>query len=101
MEAGRTVKQNLRPSDVILVHIRENPAFYAQIKAMEPDLKKGWYRVTLKCSFGELQWILEDVHLFLGQTWTFQGIPHRLERIGRQPKGSRGKARVIPFKRVK
>jgi hypothetical protein len=95
------MKQNLQRSDVILIHVRERPAFYAQVGAVTPDIKKGWYRVTLCSPFGELQWILEDVHLFLGQTWTFQGVPHRMERIGKRPKGSSEKARIIPLKRIK
>ncbi|NIO03402.1 MAG: hypothetical protein GTN74_01975 [Proteobacteria bacterium] len=95
------IKQNLQPSDVILIRIRERPAFYAQVRAIVPDVRKGWYRATLKSQFGEFQWILEDVHLFLGQTWTFQGIPYRIERIGRGRKRIRGKASVIPLKRIK
>jgi hypothetical protein len=75
------MKQNLRPSDVVMVRVREKPAFYAQVRSIEPDAKRGWYRVTLRSVFGEHQWILEDLHLFLGQTWTFNGIPHRMERI--------------------
>lgn len=83
------MKQNLSRSDIVLVHMRERPVFYAQITAIEPDIKKGWYRVALRSIFGEHQWILEDVHVFLGQTWTFQGVPHRMERIGEE----RGKPR--------
>ena len=95
------MKQNLRPCDVILVHIREKPTFYAQIRAIEPDIKKGWYRVILLSPFGKLQWILEDVHVFLGQTWTFQGIPHRIERIGKAREKPATGARVVPLKRVR
>ncbi len=95
------MKQNLQPPDVVLVHIEEKSAFYAQIRAVEPDVKKGWYRVSLDSPFGELEWILEDVHVFLGQTWTFGGIPHRMERIGKGKEKSRARARVVPLKRVK
>lgn len=95
------MKQNLQPSDVILIHIQERPAFYAQVGAILPDVKKGWYRIILRSQFGELQWVLEDVHLFLGQTWTFQGIPHRMERIGSGRKPSREKGSVVPLRRIK
>jgi hypothetical protein len=95
------MKKNLQPSDVILISIREEPAFYAQVGAITPDVKKGWYRLTLRSPFGQFEWILEDVHLFLGQTWTFQGVPHRIERIGKRRQDRRTKARVIPLKRVK
>jgi len=92
------MKQNLRPSDVVLVHVQEKPVFYAQIRAIERDVKKGWYRVNLDSLFGEHQWILEDVHVFLGQTWTFQGIPYRMERIGK----GRGRYRSKPaLRRIK
>lgn len=93
------MKQNLRPSDVVLVHVREKPAFYGQIRRIEPDVKKGWYRVVLGSPFGDLQWILEDLHLFLGQTWTFQGIPHRLQRIGGEQPRSSTRGTVVPLKR--
>jgi len=86
------MKQNLRPSDVVLIRIREKPVFYAQISGITPDVKRGWYRVTLRSPFGEQQWILEDVHIFLGQTWTFQGVPHRMERVGDRARRPRGRA---------
>jgi hypothetical protein len=84
-----------------LIYIREKPAFYAQVVGIAPDVKKGWYRVILRSPFGELQWILEDVHLFLGHTWTFQGIPHRIENISTRRKEPKEKARAIPLRRVK
>jgi hypothetical protein len=95
------MRRNLQPSDVVLVHIREKSAFYAQVRTIEPDVKKGWYRLSLRSPFGELEWILEDVHLFLGQTWTFGGIPHRMERIGRRRGESGTSARVVSLRRVK
>jgi len=85
------MKQNLRPSDVVLIHMREKPIFYAQVRVIEQDVKRGWYRVTLQSPFGEHQWILEDVHIFLGQTWTFQGVPHRMERVGERYQRPRGR----------
>ena len=95
------MRQKLRASDVVLIHIRENPGFYAQIRSIEPDVRKGWYQVGLSSPFGDLQWILEDVHVFLGQTWTFQGIPHRMERIGTHRQRSSAGGKVVPFRRVK
>lgn len=95
------MRRNLRASDVVLIHIREKPAFYAQIRTIEPDFKKGWYRVSLRSPFGDLQWILEDVHVFLGQTWTFQGILYRMQRIGRRRERSGTGANVVPLRRVK
>jgi len=92
------MKQNVRPSDVVVVRIQEKPMFYAQIRAIEPDVKRGWYRVTLQSPFGEHQWILEDVHVFLGQTWTFRGVPHRMERVGE--KSGRPRRRPV-LRRVK
>ncbi len=95
------MRQNLKSSDVVLVHIREKPAFYAQIRTIEPDVKRGWYRATLRSVFGEFQWILEDVHLFLGQTWTFGGIPHRMERVRRRREQSPGNPKVTLLRRLK
>jgi hypothetical protein len=95
------MRQNLRASDVVLVHVRQKPAFYAQIKNIEPDVKKGWYRVSLRSPFGDLQWILEDVHVFLAQTWTFEGIIYRMQRIGRRREGSGIGVKAVPLRRVK
>ena len=95
------MRQNLQPSDVVLIHVRGKPAFYAQIRSIEPDVKKGWYRVTLRSPFGNLQWILEDVHVFLGQTWTFQGIPCRIQRIGRRRVPSGTETKAVRLRRVK
>lgn len=95
------MRQNLQPSDVVLVHIREKPAFYGQIRAIEPDVKRGWYRVSLGSPFGDLEWILEDVHIFLAQTWTFGGIPYRMKRIRNGREQDRKKATVIPLRRTK
>jgi hypothetical protein len=95
------MRRKLQPGDVVLVLVRETPAFYAQIRTIETDVKKGWYRVSLHSPLGDLEWILEDVHIFLGQTWTFQGIPYRMERIGRRREGSGTKTKPIFLRRVK
>ena len=95
------MRQNLRASDVVLVHVRQKPAFYAQIKNIEPDVKKGWYRVSLRSPFGDLQWILEDVHVFLAQTWTFDGIIYWMQRVGRRREESGTGVKVVPLRRVK
>ncbi len=94
------MRHNLQLDDVVLIHVREKPAFYAQVEAIEPDVKRGWHRLTLRSFLGKLEWILEDVHIFLGQTWTFGGIPHRMERIGKRRTEYRRKSKLIPLKRI-
>ena len=34
-------------NDLVLVHHDHQPAFYARINDIIPDVKRGWYRVEL------------------------------------------------------
>ena len=103
-----------REGDVVLVHYREKPAVYARIERIEPDIKKGWYQVTLLLLTIPAQtvtWILRDEYIN-GTSFTMGGQLMRLEEvkrvssatqseeIGQSPeKNNAGKpAKVIPFK---
>jgi hypothetical protein len=88
---------------------------YARIEIIEPDVKRGWYRVTLLLLTLPLQavtWILRESYVD-GEPFTMGGTPMRLEEVRRatpekdQPgaDGSRKNGvqgtpgQVLPFKK--
>lgn len=102
-----------RIGDIILVYYQEKPASYARIEAIEPDVKKGWYQVTLLLLTFPAQtvtWILREEYIN-GAAFTMGGQSMRLgeipweafkedrelndERQGEKNKGKGGK--VISF----
>ncbi len=92
-------------NDLVLVHLDRQPAFYARINDITPDVKRGWYQVellVLSLPTQTLVWILEETHL-QGEEYTMGGRPVQLTLI--PPKappqsGSptpAGKAKIIPL----
>lgn len=70
-------------NDLVLVHVDGNPAFFARIEEISPDVKPGWWHVTLLVLGIPLQlyhWIL-DTSQIDGEPFTMGGIPIRLERV--------------------
>jgi len=101
--------------DLVLIHFQDKPAVYGRIEAIEPDVKKDWYQVTLLLLTLPAQtvtWILREAYIN-GESFTMGGQPMRLERVagavlGKEhgPAGSaetrdgnRGPGKVIPLKR--
>ena len=101
--------------DVVLIHYQDQPAFYARIEAIEPDIKKDWYQVTLLLLTLPAQtvtWILREAYIN-GDSFTMGGQPMKLEKVKRvvaqkeMEKDSRpdekkktGKTpKVVPFKK--
>jgi hypothetical protein len=69
--------------DLVLIHISDKPTAYARIEAIEPDVKRGWWRVKLLILTFPLQvivWILETDQIN-GTPFTMGGTPVRLERV--------------------
>ena len=94
-------------NDLVLVHVDREPAFYARINDINPDVKKGWYQVellVLTLPPQTLVWILEEVHI-QGEEFTMGGTPMKLVAI--PPKspppsetpGPEDKAKVIPLRK--
>jgi hypothetical protein len=100
--------------DVVLIHHQDRPAMYARIEAIEQDIKKDWYRVTLLLLTIPQQvmtWILREEYIN-GVPFTMDGNSVMLEKvekislkqkaqgvddeIGLNNNGKSGK--VIPFK---
>jgi hypothetical protein len=104
--------------DVILVYYREEAAFFARIDSIEPDIKKGWYKVQLlilTLPVRAVTWILREEYLN-GIPFTMEDNPVRIEAVkplpiepatddmsGEPSEGNshRGGGKVIPFKKIR
>ncbi|MBW1850256.1 MAG: hypothetical protein JRJ15_02225 [Deltaproteobacteria bacterium] len=102
-------------NDVVLIYFEDKPASFARIEFIEPDIKKGWYHVTLLLFTIPMQtvtWILRDAYID-GSPFTMGGRPVRLEEVKRvqakkkpealdpadKKKGPDVTGTVIPFKK--
>lgn len=100
---------------IVLIYYQEKPSVFARIEAIEPDIKKNWYQVTLLLLTIPTQtvtWILRDSYI-QGEPFTMGGQGVRLEYVKRvlrekSPAASNAKegkkiqgktGRVLPFKR--
>jgi hypothetical protein len=71
--------------DIVLIHIKDQPTIYGRVEAIEPDIKKGWYRVTLLLLSIPQQiitWILREEYIN-GATFTMDGNPIMMKEIKR------------------
>ena len=101
--------------DLVLIHYQNRPANYARIEAIEPDIKKDWYQVTLlllTIPARTVTWILREEYIN-GAPFTMGGQSMRLEGIKKvslpekqedaeksfERKGFEKTAKVIPFKK--
>lgn len=70
-------------NDVVLIYFENQPAAFARIEEITPDVKRGWYLVKLLLLQVPLQvvtWILRDVYID-GQEYTMNGNHMRLEKV--------------------
>jgi len=106
-----------REGDIVLIHFKEQPTIYARIEAIEPDVKKGWYRVTLlllSIPQQTIAWILREEYIN-GSPFTMDGIPVMMQEVKKiqlpahanEPEsteggdaGGRGKGKILPFKTI-
>jgi len=104
-----------REGDIVLIHIKDQPTIYARIEAIEPDIKKGWYRVTLlllSIPQQAITWILRDEYIN-GVPFTMDGNPIMMQEVKMMPvqrgvkepgpttggeAGAGNKGKVLPFK---
>jgi len=73
--------------DLILIHHKEKPVVYARIEAIEPDIKKNWYRVTLlllTIPAQRVTWILREEYIN-GAPFTMGGEPMILKGLSKIP----------------
>ena len=67
-------------NDLVLIHVDNKPGFYARIEEIVPDIKPGWWQVTLLVLTFPLQvftWILDEQQIE-GADFTMGGTPLRL-----------------------
>lgn len=70
-------------NDVVLVYIENNPTFFARIENINPDFKKGWWRVRLlilQIPLMVATWILDNEQI-RGADFTMGGTPIRIEKV--------------------
>ena len=70
-------------NDLVLIHVDNKPGFYARIEEIVPDIKPGWWQVTLLVLTFPLQvftWILDEQQIE-GADFTMGGTPLRLEDV--------------------
>ena len=94
-------------NDLVLVHLDRQPAFYARIDAISPDVKRGWYQVellVLSLLPQSVVWILEEAQIN-GEEFTMGGRPVKLELIPPKPQPEpeteppKGKGKVLSLVR--
>jgi hypothetical protein len=70
-------------NDLVLIHMEDSPLAFARVEAIEPDIKPGWYHITLLMLQIPLQvvtWILRDAYID-GATFTMGGKEMRMEKV--------------------
>jgi hypothetical protein len=104
-----------REGEIVLIYREDKPAAFGRIEAIEFDVKKDWYQITLLLLTIPTQtvtWILRESYID-GAPFTMGGRPMRLETVQKtpvrnEPEGTgrveRTKAndkpgKVIPFKK--
>ncbi|MGA7826059.1 MAG: hypothetical protein WCA04_00230 [Geobacteraceae bacterium] len=69
--------------DLVSIYIENQPAFFARIEDIVPDVKPGWWKVSLLVLTNPLQiftWILEESQIN-GTPFTMGGTPIMLEKV--------------------
>jgi hypothetical protein len=94
-------------NDLVLVHLDRQPAFFARINDVNPDVKRGWYQVellVLSLPPQTMVWILEEAQIN-GEEFTMGGQPVKLELLPPKPQPepetspSTSKGKIIPLVR--
>ncbi|MFP4476926.1 MAG: hypothetical protein ACLFOY_15305 [Desulfatibacillaceae bacterium] len=69
--------------DLVLVHIKNQPTFFARIEDINADVKPDWYQVrllVLKVPLDEITWILRGEYIN-GDEFKMQGHSVRMELV--------------------
>jgi hypothetical protein len=78
--------------DIVLVHMDNNPAFFARIESITPDVKPGWFHVkllVLQVPLLTITWILREGY-YNGEEFTMGGHPMRMEKVVAPPEAGAG-----------
>ncbi|MBD3287671.1 hypothetical protein GF337_02605 [candidate division KSB1 bacterium] len=76
-------KKSIIENDVVLVHVKEQPAFFARVEKIVKDVKPGWWQVSfllLQIPLTTFTWILDNEQI-RGADFTMNGTPIRLEKV--------------------
>ena len=68
---------------VVLISYKDEPAMYARIENIEPDIKRGWYHVTfllLTIPTQSVTWILREEYIN-GASFTMGGVPMTIKQV--------------------
>jgi hypothetical protein len=101
--------------DVVLIRYEDQPKVYARIEAIEPDIKRNWYQVTLLVLTIPSQvvtWILREEYIN-GASFTMGGKAMKLEKVEKvivrqtpgddgspsEPRSPGKQSKVIAFKK--
>ncbi len=82
-----------REGDLVLTHIKNNPAFFARIEHIEADTKPDWFQVrmlVLQVPLVTITWILREAYIN-GEEFTMGGHPVKLVKVV-APEQSTGQA---------
>ena len=69
--------------EIVLIHIEDQPAFYARVEKITADVKPQWWRVKflmLTIPLNVATWILDDEQI-RGADFTMGGTPIRIEKV--------------------
>jgi hypothetical protein len=72
-----------KTGDIVLIHVDNKPGFYARVEEMIPDVKPGWWQVSLLVLTFPLQvfnWVLDEYQID-GADFTMGGTPIRMEEV--------------------
>jgi hypothetical protein len=73
----------VQPGDLVLVYMEGNPAFFARVEMIRPDLKPEWYQVKLlilQIPLVVATWILRRAYID-GDEFTMGGRPVRVVKV--------------------
>lgn len=73
----------VQPGDLVLVYMEGNPAFFARVEAITPDMKPEWYQaklLVLQIPLMVITWILRRAYID-GDEFTMGGRPVRVVKV--------------------
>jgi hypothetical protein len=71
--------------DIVLIYYQDQPALFARIESIDPDVKGDWFQVTLlllTIPTQQVTWILRREYID-GDPFTMGGKPMKLEEVKR------------------
>lgn len=76
-------QDSILEQELVLIHIEEQPAFYARVEKISADVKPKWWRVKflmLTIPVNITTWTIDDEQI-RGAEFTMGGTPIRIEKV--------------------